>query len=144
MHTIQRILQRQQVVHVSAEDSVFATAERMAERGIGAIAVVAGDRLIGIFSERDLMTRVVVPGHDPHQVAVGEVMTRDPVTSRIGETRERALGKMKRRGCRHLPVVAEGRLIGMLSMRDLLRDEIAEQEQEIRSLKAYLYQQPLA
>lgn len=144
MHTIQRILRRNHVICVPADSTVFETAELMAERGIGAMAVVAEDRLIGIFSERDLMTRVIVRGRDPRSVRVEEVMTRSVVTAHLGDTRDTAITKMKRAGCRHLPVVAEGRVVGMLSMRDLLRDEIEEQDQEIRSLRAYLYQQPPA
>jgi CBS domain-containing protein len=142
MHTIQRVLRRRHVVHTSPDSSVYDTARFMAENEIGAIAVVDRDQLVGIFSERDLMTRVVVPDRDARGVRVREVMTRDVVTAGLSDTRETAIAKMGRAGCRHLPIVSEGRVIGMLSMRDLLRDEIEEQGEEIRSLKAYLYQQP--
>ena len=144
MHTIQRVLNRNQVVHASPDATVFDTARFMTENRIGAIAVVERDQLVGVFSERDLMTRVVVPGRDASSVRVREVMTREVVTASLSDTRETAIAKMQRAGCRHLPVVSEGRVIGMLSMRDLLRDEIEEQGEEIRSLKAYLYQQPPA
>ena len=144
MHTIRRVLRRRNVVHTIAEATVYETAQRMTEAGIGAIPVVEGERLVGVFSERDLMTRVLVPGRDPRTVRVAEVMTRDVVTAGLGDTRETALAKMRRAGCRHLPVINEGRMVGMLSMRDLLRDEIVEQGVEIRSLRAYLYQQPPA
>jgi CBS domain-containing protein len=144
MHNIQRVLRHQHLIHTTPDSTVFATARDMADRGIGAMAVVDGERLVGIFSERDLMTRVVVPGRDPRAVRVGDVMTRDVVTAGLGDTRDTAIDKMRRAGCRHLPIVSEGRVIGMLSMRDLLRDEIEEQGEEIRSLRAYLYQQPPA
>jgi CBS domain-containing protein len=144
MHNVQRVLRRQHVVHASPDATVYETARDMAERRVGAMAVVDGERLVGIFSERDLMTRVVVPGRDPHAVRVSEVMTRDVVTAGLGDNRETAIDKMKKAGCRHLPVVTEGRVIGMISMRDLLRDEIDEQRDEIRNLRAYLYQQPPA
>jgi len=144
MHNIQRVLRRQHVVHTTPDSSVYETACAMAERHIGAMAVVDGERLVGIFSERDLMTRVVVPGRNPHDVRVADVMTRGVVTASLGDTRDTAIDKMKKAGCRHLPVLTEGRVIGMISMRDLLRDEIEEQEEEIRHLRAYLYQQPPA
>ena len=144
MHNIQRVLRRGSVLNTIPGASVFEAAAEMAERGIGAMAVVDGDRLVGIFSERDLMTRVVVPRRDPDRVRVSEVMTREVIVAGLGDTRETALSKMRRAGCRHLPVIHEGRVAGMLSMRDLLRDEIEEQGEEIRSLRAYLYQQPLA
>ena len=144
MHTIQRVLHRQNVIQTRSDATVYETARRMTEQRIGAIAIVDGDRLVGVFSERDLMTRVVVPGRDPHDLRVADVMTRDVVTAGLGDTRETALAKMRRAGCRHLPVMSEGRMVGMLSMRDLLRDEIEEQGEEIRSLRAYLFQQPPA
>jgi len=71
-------------------------------------------------------------------------LPRDVVTAGLGDTRDTAIGKMRAAGCRRLPAVAEGRVIGMLSMRDLLRDEIEEQGEEIRSLRAYLHSQPPA
>ena len=144
MHNIQRVLRSQHVIHTSPDSTVFETVRQMALRGIGAMAVVEGERLVGIFSERDLMTRVVVPGRDVRSVRVSDVMTCDVVTAGLGDDRESAIDKMRNAGCRHLPIVTEGRVIGMISMRDLLRDEIEEQGEEIRSLRAYLYQQPPA
>lgn len=144
MPNVQRVLRRQHLIHTTPGSTVYEAARDMTERRIGAMAVVEGERLVGMFSERDLMTRVVVPGRDPRAVRVADVMTRDVVTAGLGETREGAIDKMKKAGCRHLPVVADGRVIGMISMRDLLRDHIEEQGEEIRHLRAYLYQQPPA
>jgi CBS domain-containing protein len=90
------------------------------------------------------MTRVVVPGLDPATTRVAEVMSREVVTAELREPREQCLEKMQRHGCRHLPVMAGGRVIAMLSMRDLLRDEIEEQVEEIRHLRAYVHQTPPA
>ncbi len=112
----------------------------MTRANIGAIAVIDGHRLVGMFSERDLMTRVIVAGRDPAETPIGEVMTRKLVTANVSDTRGSILAKMEGAGCRHLPVVEEGRLTAMLSMRDLLHDEIEEQHDEIQSLRAYLHQ----
>jgi signal-transduction protein with cAMP-binding, CBS, and nucleotidyltransferase domain len=88
------------------------------------------------------MARVIVPGRDPRTTAVGEVMTRDVVTASLEDHVDFCLEKMQRAGCRHLPIVAGGRVISMISMRDLLRDELQEQDEEIQHLKAYLHQSP--
>ena len=90
------------------------------------------------------MTRVVVAGRDPYATRVEAVMTHRVVTAGLDETVERCLEKMRRADCRHLPVVHDGRVISMLSMRDLLRDEIEEQIEEIRNLRAYIHQAPPA
>jgi len=86
------------------------------------------------------MTRIVVEGKDPRRTAVGSVMTRDVVTARLEDRVERCLEKMRSQGCRHLPVIADGRVIAMISMRDLMSEEIEEQVEEIRGLRAYMHQ----
>lgn len=110
---------------------------------VGALCIVDGDRLVGVFSERDLMTRVLVAGLDPRTTLVGEVMTRDVVTAVLDDARTKCLEQMQKRGFRHLPVLEDGRLVAMLSMRDLLRDEIDEQREEIDGLHAYLHSHPV-
>jgi CBS domain-containing protein len=115
----------------------------MAEAGVGAIIVLEGDALVGIFSERDLMTRVVVARRDPAETPVSAVMTRDVVTADVRDRVDACEDKMRRAGCRHLPVLAEGRVIGMISMRDLLRDELEEERHELEELRAYIHQPPI-
>lgn len=144
MHTLERVLRTRNLVAAAAGETVLDVLRRMTLAKVGAIAIVEGERLIGVFSERDLMTRVVVVGRDPAATPVDAVMTREVVTADLHETRDECLEKMQRRGCRHLPVLSEGRVIAMLSMRDLLRDEIEEQVEEIRHLRAYVYQTPPA
>jgi CBS domain-containing protein len=114
----------------------------MKDAGVGAVPIVDGQRLVGVFSERDLMTRIVVVRRDPGATSVGEVMTQEVVTALLQESRDACLKKMQRAGCRHLPVLDEERVIAMLSMRDLLWDEVEEQGEEIRNLRAYVYQTP--
>ncbi len=142
MHRIRRVIERKHVVHAHPDASVLEAATTMSEGRVGAIPILDGEELVGIFSERDLMTRVVVPGRDPGATPVAEVMTRDVVHAAPDESVEDCLDKMRRAGCRHLPVVADGRVIAVLSMRDLLHDEIEEQESELRDLRAYLHQMP--
>lgn len=143
MHRLRSVLQRQQVVRAGPDATVQQVAVQMTRAHIGAIPILDEDRLIGIFSERDLMTRVVVAGRDPHTTLVSEVMTTEVETASMEEHVDFCVEKMKRVGCRHLPVIVDGKVVGVVSMRDLLRDELAEQDHEIRSLKAYLHQTPL-
>jgi CBS domain-containing protein len=142
VHRLRSVVQRKHLATASPDDSVYGVAATMADRLVGAILIVEDEKVVGIFSERDLMTRVVVSGRDAKATRVGDVMTRDVITATPDESVDECLEKMQRAGCRHLPVLADGRLIAMVSMRDLLRDEIEEQETEIRSLRAYLHQMP--
>ena len=140
MHTLRHVIQRLHVIQAAPTASVFDVATLMSEARIGCIPVLEGERLGGVFSVRDLMTRVVVVGRDARESTVGSVMTRDVVTATLDAIVERCLDKMHSVGCRHLPVVADGRVIAMISMRDLMRDEIEEQVEEIRELRAYIHQ----
>jgi CBS domain-containing protein len=144
MHTLRQVIQRLNLISAHPEALVIDVAIAMSEGRVGAIPIIEGERMVGIFSERDLMTRVVVAGKDAHRTRVEEVMTHKVVVAGIDESVERCLEKMQRAGCRHLPVVQDGRVISMLSMRDLLRDEIEEQEEEIRSLRSYIHQAPVS
>src|SRR5262245_28508027 len=143
MHRLRHIFERRPPVVAAPGATVQEVAEVMTAARVGAVPIVEGDQLVGIFSERDLMTRVVVPRRDPERTLVADVMTRDVVTATLEEHVDFCVEKMRQVGCRHLPVISAGKLIGVLSMRDLLRDELAEQEYEIRNLRAYLHQTPV-
>jgi len=142
MHRVHRVLQRLHLISAPPEATVFEVARTMTEGRVGAVPILDGDTIVGIFSERDLMQRVVVAGRDPKTTRVSEVMTREVVTAMPDESVDASLEKMKRAGCRHLPVVDSGRVLGVISMRDLLRDELEEQGEEIEHLRAYLHQSP--
>ncbi len=135
------ILQRRSaVVHLFAPDQTVAEAvETMAGHRIGVVPVVENGRLVGIFSERDLLRRVGAKGRSPEKTSVREVMTPDPVTASPDEDRQSALRKMKSVGCRHLPIVVNETVIDMLSMRDLLNEELEERDREIEALRGYIH-----
>jgi CBS domain-containing protein len=119
--------------------TVAVAARELASRQLGALLVVdREDHVIGVFSERDLLRRVIAEGRAPEHTALIEVMTPNPVTASPGEDRESALLKMQRAGCRHLPVVVDDMVIDMLSMRDLLFVELEERATEVDQLKAYI------
>jgi CBS domain-containing protein len=144
MHTLEQVLRSRRLLTAHPSDAVFDVIRRMTAARVGAVTVLEGERLVGVFSERDLMTRVVVACRDPAETCIADVMTRDIVTADLHEDRDSCLAKMQRAGCRHLPVLVDGRVLAMISMRDLLWDEIEEQVEEIRQLRAYVYQTPPA
>lgn len=140
MGNLSRILQRRSpVVHPLSPDETVATAVAIMTRfGVGALPIVEGERLVGIFSERDLLRQVVAPGLAPDSVPLRDVMTADPITAGPREARLVALEMMRSKNCRHLPIVADGVVVDMLSMRDLLFDQIAEHKAEIDELREYI------
>lgn len=114
----------------------------MATNNVGIVIVLDGDKLAGVFSERDVVRRVVDAGLDPAETSVGNVMTRDIVVADADEDYQSAMRKMDQANIRHLPVVTEGRLLSMISIRDLMRVDIQDKGEEIRYLHEYLYQVP--
>lgn len=126
------------LVTVSPNATVFEAVQTMHREHIGAIAIVENDGLAGIFSERDLMNRVVLERRDPEKLLVRDVMTSPVETIRRELTADDALKLMLEKHIRHLPVIdASGRLAGMLSIRSLLHDKVAELTDQLDSLEAY-------
>jgi CBS domain-containing protein len=124
---------------IPVESAVRDAVERMVQGGHGAVAVTEGGRLVGVFTERDLMDKVVHPGLDPARTPVRDVMARDPVSVCCGTRRSEALAIMLEKHFRHLPICdEENRPIGMLSFRDLLSHQVSRLRNEVDSLEAYL------
>lgn len=139
MILIKDVIRDREPYSLRASASVLEAAEFMAQRRIGAVCVLDDDgRLIGVFSERDLLNRVVVPRHDPAAVKLGDVISELRAVIRCDETPRQALERMEQIGSRHLPVVDDDRWVGMLSMRDLLRVELGEQGDELKLLHEYI------
>jgi CBS domain-containing protein len=119
--------------------SVQDAAEFMAARNVGAVCVLdEGGKLLGVFSERDVVKRVVLQKADPASIRVGDVTSELRAVIRCDETPHQALERMELIGSRHLPVVDGERWVGMLSMRDLMRVELSEQGDEIKLLHEYI------
>ena len=122
--------------------SVLETVCAMVERNIGAVPVVHNGKLVGIFSERDLMQRVVAAGRDARATCMAEVMTDDPMTISTNENLENCMTLMRRHGFRHLPVCHEGQLVGIVSLRDILLHDLNEKDDEVRMMRAYIHSMP--
>ncbi|MDH3594718.1 MAG: CBS domain-containing protein [Rhodospirillales bacterium] len=119
-----------QPVHLPAAAGVRAAARLMRDRNVGSVLIVEDGRLEGIFTERDMVHRVVAEGRDLDGTALGEVMTRDPDTVSPDTTALDALRRMQDGGYRHLPVVAAGRVVAVVSRRDFLGGEEARLDDE--------------
>jgi CBS domain-containing protein len=142
MRTIGEILASKRlrdVVTVGSGDSVLEAVRRMDDANTGSVVVLEGSRLAGIFTERDLMRRVVLRGHDVTSTPVSSVMTRDLIFTEPSAAGEEAMSKMTRHRCRHLPVVDGERLVGLVSIGDLMKEVSDEQSVEIHFLKEYIY-----
>lgn len=136
---IKDVIRDREPYSMSASATVMAAAEFMASRKIGAVCVMDDEgRLMGVFSERDLLNRVVVPRRDPSTLRLGDVTSELRAVIRCDETPHQALDLMEQIGSRHLPVVDGEKWVGMLSMRDLLRVELSEQGDEIKLLHEYI------
>jgi CBS domain-containing protein len=109
-----------QIVAVAPEDTLGEAAERMAEQGVGSAVVTDGGRLIGILTERDLMKAVAGRVHTS-EARVREWMTADPITASESTSADEAMRTMLDNGFRHLPVIAGGRTVGVVSLRELMR-----------------------
>jgi CBS domain-containing protein len=109
---------------------------------IGAVPVLRGGQAVGIFSERDLMTRVVVEGKDASRTAVSQVMTEDPLSVAPNDSLETCMTLMKRHGFRHLLVCTGRELRGVISLRDVLLRNLDEKDDEVRMMRAYLHSTP--
>ncbi len=131
---------REPVVHLFDPDQTVADAVMiMAQHQIGAVPIMDGNRLVGVFSERDLLRRVIAKARSIEKTRLREVMTPDPITAVPDEDRQSAIQKMRQVGCRHLPIVVDGQVRDMLSMRDLLFVELAERNNEIKELRDYIH-----
>ena len=126
------------LVSVKPEESVLDAIKLMATENIGAAIVMSGDRLVGIFSERDYARKVVLKGRSSEATRVEEIMTANVVcVSPRAKSRE-CMTLMSEKNIRHLPVVEEGRVVGMVSIRDIVTDIIADQDFTIGQLENYI------
>jgi CBS domain-containing protein len=140
--TLQEIMRRGFIFALQRTSTVAEAAQMMETHNIGIVAVLDDQRLVGVFSERDVVRRVINRGLDPLRMAVGDVMTKNIVVASPDEDYQSAMRKMDHANIRHLPVVDGDRMASMLSIRDLMRVDMARMTEEIRYLHEYIYQVP--
>ncbi len=142
MPCVYDLIRNQETFRVDCEQTVLDVARAMVERNIGAVPIFRGSELVGVFSERDLMKRVVVPGRDPATTRVAEVMTEDPLTVSPQEEVESCMLLMRRHGFRHLLICDGATLKGMVSLRDIMLHDLNEKDHEVRMMRAYIQATP--
>ena len=139
MAHVQDLVGNRVLFSVQEHESVAAVARQMADRHVGAILVMDHGELRGVFSERDLMLRVVLERLDPETTPVRQVMSTHLTTIEESATVEQAMEAMHRHNCRHLPVTRGREVVGFLSMRDLMDFQLASQTEELSHMKAYIH-----
>lgn len=136
------LIKNQETYQAEMGQTVLETVRAMVERNIGAVPVVHNSKLVGIFSERDLMKRVVAEGYDPGSTCLAEVMTVDPLTINMNEELQNCMALMRQHNFRHLPVCHGRQLVGMVSLRDILLQDLNEKDEEVRMMRAYIHSVP--
>ncbi|RMG32063.1 MAG: CBS domain-containing protein [Bacteroidetes bacterium] len=123
---------------ISPDASVFEALQLMAEKNIGALPVVENDRLVGIFSERDYARKVILKGKSSHQTQVRELMSSPVHHVKGRRTMEDCMRLMTEKRIRHLPVVENGQLVGIITIGDVVKAVISQQQNTIRDLENYI------
>ena len=138
--TVQNLLREKgHAIHfVTPEASVYTAIEQMAEKSVGALLVMEGDRLVGIVSERDYARQVILRGRSSRDTRVSEIMTRDVICVAPERKVEECMALMTEKRIRHLPVRLADRVIGVISIGDVVRAAIDERDFHIQQLESYI------
>jgi CBS domain-containing protein len=140
MRLVRHLLDRKggEVIAIGREASVFDAIKIMADRAVGSLLVIDGDELAGIVTERDYARKVILKGRSSNSTTVGEIMTTSVVTAGIDQTVYDCMTTMSDRRIRHLPVVEDGKVVGLISIGDLVQAIIADQQEAIEHLEHYI------
>lgn len=124
--------------HVRPDDSVYTALQLLAQHEVGALVVMDGGRLVGIVSERDYTRKIALQGRSSKDTSVAEIMTAQVLTVAPGTGTRACMALMSEKKVRHLPVVDKGTVLGMISIRDIMDDIIADHERTIAQLESYI------
>jgi CBS domain-containing protein len=140
MRPILELLEKQggAIWSLSPEDSVYQALEMLAECNVGALMVLQGDKLVGIFSERDYTRKIALEGRSSRETQVRDIMTAQVLTVGPKSSTDDCMALMSQKKIRHLPVVDGAQVLGMVSIRDLMDDIIKDREQTITQLQNYI------
>jgi len=141
MKTVAELLKSREgtLWHVRPDDSVFAALELLAARDVGALVVMDGAQLVGIVSERDYTRKVALQGRNSRSTPVAEIMTRQVITVSPQTRTSACMALLSERRIRHLPVLDGSTVMGMISIRDIMDDLLADREQTIAQLESYIH-----
>ena len=140
MKLVQHLLDTKggEVISIHRDASVFDAIKLMADRAVGSLVVMEADALIGIVTERDYARKVILKGRSSEGTPVGDIMTSKVITATPQQSVKECMALMTARRLRHLPVVVDDRVIGMISIGDLVQAIIADQQEEIEQLGQYI------
>jgi len=140
MGKVRNILQSKNNITISVcpDDTVFAALELMVDKNVGALLVMEGDNFIGIFTERDYARKVILKGKASKETRIRDIMTEDPVTVSLDNSIEDCMRLMTNKFIRHLPVIDNGKLVGIISIGDVVKFIIEEQRFIIENLEHYI------
>lgn len=127
-----------QVWSIGPEDTVYRALEILAEKNIGVLLVMEGERVVGIFSERDYARKVILQGKSSAEMQVGEIMSKDVLYASPGDSVEKCMAIITENKIRHLPIMQDGKLLGMITSGDIINHIISRQKFEIQELKKYI------
>jgi len=140
MTTVKRLLEKKEnnIYKVSPDTTVFDALSLMAEEDVGVLLVTENEALVGIFSERDYARKLALEGKDSKETKISELMSTDVLCISLDKTMQECMALMSNKHIRHLPVIDEEKVIGLISMRDVVTEVISEQEFEINELGKYI------
>ena len=140
MSTVQHCLDRKPktVIFVSPDDKVVKALELMRDKRVRAVLVLEGEKLVGIVSQGDCAIRVLLPGADAREISIESVMTRNLITVKQGDTLDECMTTMVQRHIRHLPVLDGAKVIGVLSVGDIVKEILSMQGHQIQFLETYI------
>lgn len=140
MYTVQQLLQVKgnQVWTIAPKATVYEALQLMAEKNVGAVLVLQNGKVAGIFTERDYARKVILKGKSSKTTTVGEVMTKEVLYVGPADTIENCMALMTAKRTRHLPVLEDGRLTGIISIGDVVKEIISDREFTIRQLERYV------
>ncbi|MGD2138853.1 MAG: CBS domain-containing protein [Burkholderiales bacterium] len=140
MRSVQHLLEEkpQQILSIGPDASVLDALKLMAEKDVGALVVLDGEKLIGIFSERDYARKIILFGKSSKDTPVSAIMTQKVVCVRPEQTAEECMALMTQKRVRHLPVLSEKKVIGIISIGDVVRAMLTDQQRTIEQLEQYI------
>ena len=140
MKLVQHLLDTKgsEVISIAREASVFDAIKVMADRAVGSLLVMEDEKIVGIVTERDYARKVILLGRSSEATKVEQIMSTEVITATIGQTVRECMTLMTERRIRHLPVVADDKVIGLISIGDLVQAIISDQQLEIEQLESYI------
>ena len=140
MNTVQSALAQKSgtLIHVRSDDMVVKALLQMRDNRVRSVLVIDDGALVGIITQGDCAIKVLLPGLDAKQTVVSQVMTRNPMTVKLGDPLEACMSLMAAKGFRHLPVLEEGKVVGVISIGDVVKDIIRDLQHNVGDLMGYI------